>query len=173
MQFILTRLDVETIYVSGDAGSPENKGSHAWNIVKIDGDYYQIDATWGDPYSEDGTQTKNFIYFCVTDAEMGRDHWPEKTGYPPCTATKYNYFVYEGRFLDTYNEELLKQWLRESEMRGEPLEFRMANKQLYQEVKKKLIDEGEMFRLFEDVLGKSVQYYYSWNDNFYILTISW
>lgn len=173
MQYILTELDVETIYVSGEAGSPGDTESHAWNIVKIDGAYYQIDATWGDPYYEDGTQTKNFNYFCLTDEEMGRDHWPEKQGYPPCTSTKYNYFRYEGRFLESYDTELLKVWIQEADASGEPLYFKMANAQLYQEVEKKLITDGGIFTLMEEAIGEAKGYSWSPAEKLYILLISW
>lgn len=173
MQYILTKLDVEIIYVAGDAGSPGDMGSHAWNIVKIGGDYYQIDATWGDPYNEDGTQSKNFLYFCLTDEEMERDHRANREDFPACTATEYNYFVYEGRYLDSYNTELLKAWMREADLLGEPLCFKTANVQVYQEVKANLLSEGEIFTLMEEVLGEAVGYTYSYHDEHYILTFMW
>ena len=173
MQYILGKLDVEAIYISGEAGSPGDTESHAWNIVKIDGDYYQIDATWGDPYYEDGTQTKNFNYFCLTDDEMGLDHWADRQGYPPCTSTKHNYYRYEGRFLESYDTELIKVWMQEAEMRGEPLNFRVANAQLYQQVQTNLIEDGGIYDLMEEVLGEATGFSWSTKDGLYVLTISW
>ena len=37
--------------------------SHAWNVVKIDGEWYQIDCTWDDPtgMSEDYISYENFL----------------------------------------------------------------------------------------------------------------
>lgn len=37
-------LDIEAKYVVGNAGGP-----HAWNLVKVDGQWYHLDITWNDP----------------------------------------------------------------------------------------------------------------------------
>lgn len=172
-QYMLMRMGVETIYVVGEGGTPGDTESHAWNIVKVDGDYYQLDTTWGDPYYEDGTQEKSFKYLLVTDAEMSLEHWPERQGFPPCTATACNYFVYEGRFLNYYDTELLKKLIREYATTGNPMEFKMANGQLYQEVKTRLFDNEELFALMEEVLGEAKAYTFWTDDQFYIIKITW
>ena len=46
-QLLLEKLGIQCLYVEGTAG--ENNEAHAWNIVKCNGKYYQIDTTWGDP----------------------------------------------------------------------------------------------------------------------------
>lgn len=43
----LSGLDVSIIH--GNAGSSmDDLGSHAWNIIRLDGDWYEIDVTWDD-----------------------------------------------------------------------------------------------------------------------------
>ena len=46
-------------------------GLHAWNQVRIDGAWYNIDVTWDDP--DDGSKV-NYDYFCVSDATFLKDH---------------------------------------------------------------------------------------------------
>ena len=43
-QLLLEKLGIQCLYVEGTAG--ENNEAHAWNIVKCNGKYYQIDTTW-------------------------------------------------------------------------------------------------------------------------------
>ena len=75
---------VETIYVTGEGVNPGNsKGeSHAWNMVKIDGDWYNIDTTWND--QESGVI---YDYFLKPDSVMNATHrrdnsypYPEANG---------------------------------------------------------------------------------------------
>lgn len=40
-----------------------NGGSHAWNIVQVEGKWYNIDLTWDDPLTEDGSPILNYDYF--------------------------------------------------------------------------------------------------------------
>ena len=47
--------------------------NHAWNIVKLDGKYYQVDVTWDDPVPDQGN-TIFYDYFNLTDEEMESDH---------------------------------------------------------------------------------------------------
>jgi hypothetical protein len=38
-------------------------GSHAWNIVKVNGTWYNIDLTWDDPITSNGKQILEYDYF--------------------------------------------------------------------------------------------------------------
>ena len=54
------------------------KESHAWNVVKVNGEWYQVDCTWDDPIIggevvTDGTNII-YMYFLLTDNEMYTDH---------------------------------------------------------------------------------------------------
>lgn len=52
----------------------EGKGvSHAWNIVKLDGCWYNIDCTWDDPVSSDKKSHLEYTYFLKSNAEFS-DH---------------------------------------------------------------------------------------------------
>ena len=45
-------MGIECITVTGMGGEGSNMGGHAWNIVKIDGEWYNVDATWEDAYEQ-------------------------------------------------------------------------------------------------------------------------
>ena len=48
--------DLDVRVISGDAG-----GAHAWNIVRLYGSYYNMDATWDAPRAENGYDYKYFL----------------------------------------------------------------------------------------------------------------
>lgn len=94
MDKLLKAAGVESIIISGEAGENGKYEPHAWNLVKLDGDYYHIDATWNDPvYTFNGVRKEvlHFDYFNLTDKEMSRDHKWDRSKYPECTAIKYRY----------------------------------------------------------------------------------
>lgn len=92
MYRLLTLAGIETKYVVGDASDGSGEWiPHAWNIVKIGGQYYQLDTTWDDPVMEDGSDTLSHYYFNVTDYLMGKDHTWDRSKYPACTSTTYRY----------------------------------------------------------------------------------
>ena len=74
-------------YITGDAGGP-----HAWNIVKLDGVYYHVDATWDDPIM-DATKYEYFLRSLDTfTADHTRDpeyDTPEFHAAYPCAETDY------------------------------------------------------------------------------------
>lgn len=47
---------------------------HMWNMVKLGGSWYNVDVTWDDPVSADGSQTLRHDYFLLNDAEFRLDH---------------------------------------------------------------------------------------------------
>lgn len=154
-QHILTKLGVETLYVtgfSGELGDEANWENHAWNIVNIDGDYYHLDVTWGDPLADDGTQTKNYYYLNVTDWEIARSHRQDDwTKYPACNAVEYNYYVYEGNYLEIFRKDTITRWFQQAYAQGVPLEFKASSEDVYWEAYTWLVDNGGLEELFISV----------------------
>ncbi|WPX08904.1 S-layer homology domain-containing protein [Anaerocellum danielii] len=93
MYVLLNTTGIETIVVYGQAGDVASKIGHAWNMVKLDGDWYHLDATWDDRDSLGGVQI-DYSYFNVTDDDISSDHWWERNLYPTCTAANYKYGNY-------------------------------------------------------------------------------
>ncbi|MBR3308109.1 MAG: hypothetical protein IKI75_12765 [Lachnospiraceae bacterium] len=67
-QFAFQQLGIECIRVSADMASGDD--SHMWPIVKIDGNFYNIDPTW-DSHAED--DTVGLRYFGMTHDEATTD----------------------------------------------------------------------------------------------------
>lgn len=65
---------LECTYVVGDTA----RGSHAWNQVKIDGKWYNVDVTWDDPVNLDKAfddhKFNRYSYFLISDELMNKDH---------------------------------------------------------------------------------------------------
>lgn len=90
MKKLLNLARVESIIVSGYGDGV----LHAWNLVKIEGDYYHVDTTWDDPiYTENGIRKDvlRFDYFNLTDDEMSKGHKWDRSKYPVCDSAKYRY----------------------------------------------------------------------------------
>lgn len=80
LQLLCDSAGIECYYVVGET----HPGFHAWNVVKIDGIYYQIDVTWDD---EDNFY--NYEYFLVSDAFMENTRSWERSQAPACNSDKY------------------------------------------------------------------------------------
>lgn len=74
VQYLLNQLGVESFIVTGVA----NGENHAWNMVLLDGDYYCLDATWGNSLvsaAEDVRgKFRNYAYLNVTKEELSKTH---------------------------------------------------------------------------------------------------
>ena len=71
---------IDCVLVTGTA----NGGGHAWNQVKVDGKWYNIDVTWDDPiYYWGGTLTPILVYdyFLVSDSVIYADHIADNAMY--------------------------------------------------------------------------------------------
>lgn len=106
-QLLCNKANIDCVMVSGTVDNT----NHAWNCVKIGGEWYQIDVTWNDTDGE-----KDYLqndYFNLTDSLMLEDHTlsPKYSDVdaqlfqnveswcnfyvPKCTAEKYSYFNYK------------------------------------------------------------------------------
>lgn len=91
----MSGIDNEIIF-----GSVDNV-NHAWNAVKLDGEYYYIDTTF-----DDGSEDSNKIlydFFNLNDTTLAKTHVWDKARNKNLTATgtKYNYFIYNKSYFIT------------------------------------------------------------------------
>ena len=102
VQALLLRLDVPCRYVTGTARGE----SHAWNLVCIEGSWYHVDATWGDPsYSGEAAEFGvSYAYLCLTDEQILRTRTVEDgQELPACTDETWNYYRVSGLYLEKYS----------------------------------------------------------------------
>lgn len=88
---LMNRLGIECGFVTGIGTNDSTSGDHAWNYIKLDGDYYFVDVTWDDPIMLGGTSNDiRRDYFCITTSELLQDHTiDEGQNVPYCSGTKY------------------------------------------------------------------------------------
>ncbi|MGN1134326.1 MAG: transglutaminase domain-containing protein [Oscillospiraceae bacterium] len=78
---------VENIVVFGKS---DEGAEHAWNMIKLDGEWYHVDVTWDDPVPESEQTGIMHEYFNVTDKELEENcHIWDKNKYPSATSEKY------------------------------------------------------------------------------------
>lgn len=78
-QLLCAKAGVQAYMMYGESGnSVDGWDTHAWNVVRIDGEWYQIDCTWDDPLVNGvvvtGSSNLTYTYFLLTDKEMYYDH---------------------------------------------------------------------------------------------------
>ena len=66
------------------------KYRHAWNVVKLDGDYYHLDATFDNSLGRDGVI--RYDYFNLDDQRLFRDHQPIIYPIPACSRADRSYY---------------------------------------------------------------------------------
>lgn len=65
--------------------------NHAWNLIKLDKEWYHIDPTWDDPEPDDASRIM-YTYFNVDDAQMATDHTWDAALYQKAEGKEYNYY---------------------------------------------------------------------------------
>ena len=147
-QLLLNALGIECTYVTSD--------THAWNLVRLEGDYYHIDATWDDSSNTKAEKNMSsrvsYHFFCITTDELLRvkAHQPEDVlNLPVCTATKCNYHHRYGLCFDTFDIDRIRDVVCESIARGlTAFTFKFTSPEAYAEAYRTLATNGQ----FMDVL---------------------
>lgn len=94
MCLLLNMVGIETQVVSGSANARKGWEGHAWNIVKLGGEFYHLDATWNDSVPD----KKGYAgreYFNAVDDKMVFDHRWESSSHPKCEGIRYYYDYYK------------------------------------------------------------------------------
>lgn len=153
-QYLLSRLGIETLVVYGVAEEP-----HAWNIVRLDGTYYQADPTWGDTMIPGGGVFLSHAYLFLDDEIFSRSHSPyggeHNIPLPSCGSMAQNYFAVKGTVLEEASAKALRQALSDaldvSMANGyEAVQIRFADEELAAECTARFVDSGEADRLMQE-----------------------
>jgi len=81
---MLTDAGIPVRFMEGYAGE-----AHAWNIVKLNGKWYFLDATWDDPITG-GKPVLRYDYFLVGSDKLYKDHQPNKRWFAADVQAAYN-----------------------------------------------------------------------------------
>ncbi|SHO45319.1 transglutaminase domain-containing protein [Anaerocolumna xylanovorans] len=87
-QHILMQMGIPVYYCTGVADG----GTHAWNIIKLGNNFYNVDTLWDDSV-EERYGTECYLYYNMPDSEFNIEH--KRTGLsvnlPDCTETDMEY----------------------------------------------------------------------------------
>ena len=148
-QYLLERLGVFCTYVTGTTSGGQ---SHAWNLVKCEGDYYYVDTTWGDPVfqaPEGGEIDPSYIsydYMCCDDEELKKTHAPDtEVPLPECVKMDFNYYAVNDMYYTSYDgEQALSAMNDVIAAKANPVVFKFADSRLYEQAR-------------EDIFGSQIK----------------
>ncbi len=182
-QYICHRMGYFCTYVTGKI---IGGGDHAWNIVRIDGNYYHVDVTWGDPVFagtvEDGNgiTLMNYNYLCCTDSEIRTTHTPDEgvVSFPSCTDDSYNYYKINGMYYDTWDKGVIYDALMASVQNGESaIVMKFGTQEAYETAKYELFTNRLYYDADQYLMRESGvtswNNRYSTDDEFRVITIQW
>lgn len=181
VQYLLERIGVPCIYVDGSTqGSTEG---HAWNIVKLDGEYYYVDATNGDqPDFLNGNaaqleehKTIIYDYLCPFPEEYEKKYIrSEELTVPDCTAKDMNFYVLNQGCFDGYDWETIYDYCKMRLDNGAAVvRFKFSNQEVFAAACNELLDNGEVQNVAQYYMKQNgleqVEYHYGVLDIFYTI----
>lgn len=139
--YLMERLGVYCIYVEGDSYNSEE--GHAWNVIRLDGDYYYVDATngdqpeflVGDAASLEEHKTILMDYLCPFPWEYESIYTPmDMFPIPACENTDMNFYVRNNGCMDSYDEEELDDYFHMRIDNGAAvIRFKYSNREAYEQ----------------------------------------
>ena len=140
VKILCDQLGIWCIIAISDAAPEQGiKYRHAWNILKLDGQCFHLDATFDNSLGRDGII--RYDYFNLDDSRLFRDHQPVIYSVPACTQ-KDRFYYRENKLSFTKIEEVAKR----AQMRirkGLPFVFHWRGGYLTREVLMELVQALE------------------------------
>lgn len=166
-QYLLRLLGIESVIVTGNA----NGESHAWNLVRLDGEYYYMDTTWGNSrYLDSSSQTEKYVnynYLAITSEEISRTHAADSSfPLPECSSMRNNYFVRENRYYSDWNPEAVGEVLASAWNEGGDASVKFSSPELYDQALNYFITEQHIADYCENISS----IYYLEDAELYVIT---
>jgi len=111
-QHLMNEVGIPTWFVTGSSINPNTNTPepHAWNLAKIDGQWYYTDVTW-----DDQGENTFYEYLNITTSKMAQGHTLDADYaalVPQATATDANFYKKEGREFSGYDQAKLVSLLK-------------------------------------------------------------
>lgn len=167
MQYLCDKAGITCMVVTGE----NNEGAtHAWNVVDVDGEWYNLDCTWDDPVLETpNPKNLRYKYFLIPDSwihNISHMHVSQRclsngdyiTYYTPpaCTSTAQNYFVKNGLVYSDFAsaDKAIKDEIKKAaENKSRSAHIMVASKDLYDEMYAARMDYNNYAKGFDGVKG--------------------
>ncbi len=117
------------------------KYRHAWNVVRVNGKYYHLDATFDNSLGKN-TDTIRYDYFCLSDKQLFRDHQPLVWKIPACEDGEH--FYYKEKKLSFTKMEDVRKRAMQAVKKGKVLIFHWRGGYMTREI------AMEMMQIFEE-----------------------
>lgn len=175
---LCNKVGIENLFATGcqtvtDADGNEYPEEHIWNMVKVDGLWYNIDITWDDPttsskQNELDEAFLSYSYFLFPRSEIKPTVMVDETLFtlPEANSLEANYFVHYGYYATTYDEavEILTKGINEAYDNDEHyVRIKFSDSTLYRDVVFHMFKEKLIFDLAPGKLPQSISLY--WNEN--------
>lgn len=172
-QLLASYAGLESIYAVGMSGSGFNAGGHAWNLVKIDGSWYNIDLTWDDAndtvadgYYYDFFNLATNVFNGNKEHDYRSDIFPGMYTVPNATATKaeyYNYFGLRITAADIATEEqfikVMKNAISSNEKRRDNLvRFQCDSEETMIILEDYILNSSTNNKLYEQINSNGINY---------------
>jgi len=147
-QYMFNKMGISSFIIAGDA----NGEPHAWNAVKLDGEWYYFDTTWGNSTYQNGKQSSskfvNHTYLNITETELlSTRNMYVRFDMPDFSSTTNNYFVKEGTYIEEWNPDVIGLIFSNAWNNGnKSCDIKFKNKYLYDKVIDYFFESGSIYK---------------------------
>lgn len=168
VQYLCDKAGIDCMVITGENDKGE---SHAWNIIDVDGAWYNFDTTWDDPIlTTPNYKNLRYSYFLVPDKWITNSHLRVNQkkmsdgSYitfftpPACTETAQNYFVKNGLVCsdkESADKALRDEIKKAAEAGSRSAHVMVSSKDVYDAVYADKMDYNSYAKEFSGVKGVS------------------
>lgn len=162
-QYLLHQLGIPCTTVEGVT----EDGNHSWNLVKMDGDYYYVDLTWGnsqytyDLEDNENASSEKFVDYTFLGADSEtilQTRTPSDViPLPDCTAQEDNYYIHENLYFSEWDPDAVGETIRDAyEADRESVQIKFSDMELYEQAMQYFLEDYHIMDYCEGI--KRVQY---------------
>lgn len=144
IQYLCLKAGIDCTYIEGHGKKGDSEVRHAWNMLYLEGDYYYMDATWGDKV--DHLTHACDAYFLMDSEEMLQNYEPESM-YEKTKDTSKKWYVENGSYFTKWDAAQIKAlWKKAASKKQMYIEMK-CTPEVFVEIVKRIEEKGEMYEI--------------------------